>query len=357
MLITTGIFPPDIGGPATYIPRFGEFLTSNNFEVEVVTLSETSVDLNSPFHFSVHRIMRSKKRLIRVIITVITIMNKLKDSNFLFSNGLYLETALALRLSSFHGPSLVKIVGDPVWERAQRNSVKTSTIYGKIERKLITWSLRQFDCVTTPGENLARTVESWSKKITVRVVQNGVQVLTRETSERKRFDLIVISRLVGWKNVDTVIAIANQLGCSLAIVGDGPQRKSLEIHASGNSNIVFFGARTNEEIQDLLKQSRVFCQLSDYEGLSFSLLQAMACSLPCVLSDIKANREVFEQDEGAAVFVHNRDSEGISTAISSLLHSRQIQNDLGVRAARIVRQSFNEADKMREMMELLINHD
>jgi glycosyltransferase involved in cell wall biosynthesis len=251
----------------------------------------------------------------------------------------------------------VKIVGDPVWERAQRNSVKTSTIYGKIERKLITWSLRQFDCVTTPGENLARTVESWSKKISVRVVQNGVQVLTRETSERKRFDLIVISRLVGWKNVDTVIVIANQLGCSLAIVGDGPQRKSLEIHASGNSNIVFFGARTNEEIQDLLKQSRVFCQLSDYEGLSFSLLQAMACSLPCVLSDIKANREVFEQDEGAAVFVHNRDSEGISTAISSLLHSRQIQNDLGVRAARIVRQSFNEADKMREMMELLINHD
>jgi glycosyltransferase involved in cell wall biosynthesis len=248
--------------------------------------------------------MRSKKRLIRVIITVITIKNKLKDSNFLFSNGLYLETALALRLSSFHGPSLVKIVGDPVWERAQRNSVKTSTIYGKIERKLITWSLRQFDCVTTPGENLARTVESWSKKISVRVVQNGVQVLTRETSERKRFDLIVISRLVGWKNVDTVIAIANQLGCSLAIVGDGPQRKSLEIHASGNSNIVFFGARTNEEIQDLLKQSRVFCQLSDYEGLSFSLLQAMACSLPCVLSDIKANREVFEQDEGAAVFVH-----------------------------------------------------
>ena len=93
MLITTGIFPPDIGGPATYIPRFGEFLTSNNFEVEVVTLSETSVDLNSPFHFSVHRIMRSKKRLIRVIITVITIMNKLKDSNFLFSNGLYLEVS------------------------------------------------------------------------------------------------------------------------------------------------------------------------------------------------------------------------------------------------------------------------
>ena len=335
VIITTGIFPPDIGGPATYIPRFGEFLSSNDLDVVVVTLSEDSSVQDHDYPFKVFRIRRSIKRWMRMIVTITQIAREMRKADFLFCNGLYLETALALRLSLFKGRSLVKIVGDPVWERSRNHGLTKPSIYGKIIRKLITWSLQQFDLVTTPGESLAKIVESWNKKISVKVVHNGVPIYDAHTYRDKKFDMIVVSRLVKWKNIDSVIHMAMELNCSLAIIGNGPEESVLRDLSSGNSNIYFQGRRTYQEIVNLLGQSKIFCQLSDYEGLSFSLLQAMSSALPCVLSDI----------------------EGALSGFLKLLNSPEMQKNLGERSRAIVKRDFNEKDRMKEMMELLLNHE
>jgi glycosyltransferase involved in cell wall biosynthesis len=300
--------------------------------------------------------------------TVATIMKQMKNVDFVFCNGLYFETALALRLSLIKVPSLVKIVGDPVWERAQnrgvtRNPIQArienwlSRVLGRLERKAITWSLLQFDCVTTPGESLAQEVESWSTSLKVQVVHNGVKIPNEESEEVKKYDLVTISRLVPWKNVDIVIAIAAQLGCTLAIIGDGPQRKFLESNALSNPNVTFFGQQNYEQIENILRRSRVFCQLSDYEGLSFSLLQAMAYSLPCVLSDIKANRDVFQSDHQVGLFVASRNIHECSKVIKELLNSPKMQKELGKRSHSIAKSKFDEIKQMETMMKLLINHD
>lgn len=356
-MITTGIFPPDIGGPATYIPRFADFLSFNKFNVEVLTLSQDS-STGSPHHsFNVLRIKKTRKRWLRILITIFSIARKVRNTDFIFCNGLYFETALAMRFTFFRGHSLVKIVGDPVWERARNRGITKPSIQGKLERKLITWSLEQFDHVTTPGESLAGIVGSWSDKFKVKVVHNGVPIYSKKHDDVKRYDLIVISRLVAWKNVDIVISIAKELNCSLVVIGDGPQRQLLEEQALDNTNIVFLGVCNAEEIVNLLGKSRIFCQLSDYEGLSFSLLQAMSSSLPCVLSDIQANRNAFDLDQDAAVFVQARDVQQASIEISRLLTTPEIQKDLGIRAQLIARQKFDERDRMREMMELMLTHD
>lgn len=357
VVITTGIFPPDIGGPATFIPKFGEFLSSHNLDVVVVTLSEDASVQNHDYPFKVIRIRRSIKRWVRIIVTVTRIASEMRKTEFLFCNGLYLETALALRFSLFKGRSLVKIVGDPVWERNRNHGLTEPSIHGKIERKLITWSLQQFDLVTTPGESLAKLVESWNKKIIVKVVHNGVTISSAYTDCHKKFDIIVVSRLVRWKNIDSVIQIATQLNCSLAIIGNGPEESVLRNLSLGNSDITFLGRRTNQEIVDLLGQSRIFCQLSDYEGLSFSLLQAMSSALPCVLSNIEANKDVFQSDPEAAIFVESKDLQEALSRFSTLLNSPFMQKDLGARSRAIVIQKFNESDRMKEMMELLLNHD
>lgn len=356
-MITTGIFPPDIGGPATYVPRFGDFLSSNGFKVEIVTLSEKMATNSSHFPFSVQRIKRSRRRSLRMIITVASIAKKLKTADYLFCNGLYLETALAMRLSFFNGHSLVKIVGDPVWERARNRGREKISVFGRIERRLITWSLEQFDRVTCPGENLARVVKSWSSKISVDVIHNGVHIFEQRTDNSKKYDLVVISRLVPWKNVDAVISIAKELNCTLVVIGDGPERESLQNQALGNTNISFLGTCTTEEIESLLAQSRVFCQLSDYEGLSFSLLQAMSSGLPCVLSDIEANRAVFNSDQDAAIFLQTGNHQQNLEEVSKILGSPELQKNMGIRAQEIVKRYFDERERMKEMMELLTKYD
>jgi glycosyltransferase involved in cell wall biosynthesis len=292
----------------------------------------------------------------------------MRKTDFLFCNGLYLETALALRLSLFKGRSLVKIVGDPVWERAQNRIVPPNLLFSKlqslaflcskiVERKLITWSLIQFDQVTCPGVELAKTVKNWSNKLNVLVVHNGAKISVKKEESQKIYDLIVVSRLVSWKNVDLAIFIANKLDCTLVIVGDGPQRGSLNLQADSNPKISFLGSCSNDEVGNLLRESRIFCQFSDYEGLSISLLQAMSNSLPCVLSNIDANRDVFNSDLEAAIFVNIKERDETASIVSSLLNSKTQQRDLGARARIIVEQEFNEKDKMREMKNLLIEND
>ena len=40
ILITVGIFPPDIGGPATFVPKISDFLAKNGHDVKIICLSE-----------------------------------------------------------------------------------------------------------------------------------------------------------------------------------------------------------------------------------------------------------------------------------------------------------------------------
>ena len=174
---------------------------------------------------------------------------------------------------------------------------------------------------------------------------------------QKRYDLIVVSRLVSWKNVDVAVSIANKLDCSLAVVGDGPQMADLKLQANSNPRVSFLGSCSNDEINVLLRESKVFCQFSDYEGLSFSLLQAMSFSLPCVLSNIEANRDVFKEDSRAAIFVNIQERDEITSLISDLLNSNIQQLDLGNRSRRIVEREFNEKDRMNDMQKLLIKND
>lgn len=367
VLMATGIFPPDIGGPATYIPTFGEYLVKRNYCVEVITLSDELNVSDSNYLFQVTRLPRAQNRWLRSLKTIIKIAKRLRTSDLFFCNGLYYESAIALRISSFSGSKLVKIVGDPVWERKKnqesasevrdslfRELVRKVTSY--LERKLITWSLRQFDSVTAPGAELAGDIERWDARLRVRVIENGVSIPSDFSKHEKSYDLVVLSRLVTWKNVDVVIKLASSLDCSLAIIGEGPQRRSLEYQARGNPKIQFFGSCTQAQVKKVLEQSKIFCQLSDYEGMSFSLLQAMAASIPCVLSDIEANKKVFESDPSAAIFVQVGDTNGTLKQLSELIGDIDKQRDLGSRAKRIAQTRFNEEVQMEKMMTLLVKN-
>jgi glycosyltransferase involved in cell wall biosynthesis len=367
-LLVTGIFPPDIGGPATYIPSFGQFLAKKNYRIEVVTLSEEPYESDSKYPFEITRLPRAQNRFFRSLKTILTIANRLRESDFLFCNGLYYESAIAIRLISFRGPTLVKIVGDPVWERQRnRESVlnkrksffidEISELAQFVERKLISWSLKQFDNVTAPGIELASEVNRWDTKLRVIVIENGVSISDEKSNHKKIYDLVVLSRLVPWKNIDKAINLATNLDCSLAIIGDGPQRKTLEKQAQGNSRIHFLGVCSQENAKKILMQSKIFCQLSDYEGMSFSLLQAMATSIPCVLSDIEANRKVFESDPSAAIFAEARNAIRIIDQVSELLKDTKKQEEMGLRSKKIVQSRFNEVIQMEKMMTLLVKND
>ncbi|MDW8103290.1 MAG: glycosyltransferase, partial [Anaerolineae bacterium] len=115
ILIITGIFPPDIGGPATYVPQIASELAKRGHEVTVLTLSDRLNHDDSMYPFNVVRLYRESPKPWRQIETVSSIIRLGRKADILFVNGLALETAVANK--ALRKPIIMKVVGDLVWER------------------------------------------------------------------------------------------------------------------------------------------------------------------------------------------------------------------------------------------------
>ena len=76
ILIVVGIFPPDIGGPATFVPLIAKKLVENNYQVEVICLSDSLNHSDNNFEFNVHRIKR--RELERIFVHGIIWINNIR---------------------------------------------------------------------------------------------------------------------------------------------------------------------------------------------------------------------------------------------------------------------------------------
>ena len=93
ILITTGIFPPDVGGPAKFVPFVANKLSKNNI-LKIITLSEETNN-NDEFDYEIFRIKRNQNRIYRFLRTVSLIIREGRKVNIIFINGLWLEVYIA----------------------------------------------------------------------------------------------------------------------------------------------------------------------------------------------------------------------------------------------------------------------
>jgi glycosyltransferase involved in cell wall biosynthesis len=319
ILLISGIYPPDDGGPAKFVPQFATHLLSHGHQVKVITLTDAK-RRNGEFQYPVKFIKRSLPRPVRMILTTLQIIKSSIRSDVIFSNGLYEETGIAIRLT--RTPTLGKIVGDPVWERV-RNSGKTALtidsfnnkVTGGIQRKLLRFALNGFSGIITPSQQLADFVKNWGISKPVSVIPNGVQILGM-TNQSKEFDLVTVSRLVPWKNVDLLIRIVAKKNLKLCVMGDGPENLKLRTLATElNAKVTFTGALAQDEVSPQVAKAKYFVLLSTYEGMSFALLEALGAGIPAIVSNAAGNVAVIQNSlNGYVVDISNEIACGDSIA-------------------------------------------
>jgi sugar transferase (PEP-CTERM/EpsH1 system associated) len=122
----------------------------------------------------------------------------------------------------------------------------------------------------------------------------------------RRFVIGVVGRLVPIKSYPTLLKAAVQLiegGCDLSvlIIGAGPERKVLEQEASQlGDRAIFLGERN--DLPALYNAMDVFAQTSLCEGMSNTLLEAMASGLPAVATRVGGNPELVKDEETGLSF-------------------------------------------------------
>jgi glycosyltransferase involved in cell wall biosynthesis len=312
LLIVTGIFPPDTGGPASYVPRIATELVRRSLSVEIVCWSDRLDHDDTRYPFSVHRIKRSGFRPWRNSSTVSTIARKARDKDLVYVNGLAFESTLAAYFT--RRPTVHKVVGDQAWEQARNRGWFKGSI-DEYQRARKTWRLRLLDWMRTfplqhaqqiivPSMYLKRIVAGWGpfeKKITVIYNAACVPALPSDCNGLPPFSgttLMAICRLVPWKGVDELILLVARLtNTRLVIVGDGPLRHALErqAHEIGvGDRVMFVGQISRRDITRYLAQSDVFVLNSTYEGLPHVVLEAMAAGVPVVATDVGGTGEVVQ---------------------------------------------------------------
>ena len=137
--------------------------------------------------------------------------------------------------------------------------------------------------------------------------------------------------------------LASHPGCSLVIVGDGPERRNLEALAAElgvETSVRFAGLR--EDVPIVLSAFDIFCQPSvRNEGVPQSVLQAGAAELPVVGTAVGGIPEAVVHGETGLV-VPPDDPEALAGALSALLADAQMRCRLGRAGRRHVSQEFSE---------------
>jgi glycosyltransferase involved in cell wall biosynthesis len=317
VLIVSGIFPPDRGGPASYVPALAAALAARGHRVEVICLSDRMDHEDGRRRYLVRRIRRRLFWPCRVAFTVFTIWRAALRSDLVYVNGLGAESALA---ALFAGRRTVhKIVGDYAWERAVGRGWFRGTLeeYQAAAKSL---ALRVIDGIRTfplllaaqiivPSRYLRRVVEGWDiAPEKVRVVYNATEnaePAPRESHPKPLPEwpgrtLVTVGRLVRWKNVDALIRLLPELpGTRLVVAGDGHLRAELEelARTTGVSGrVVFLGDVPHREVRSYFEQADAFVLNSSYEGLPHVVLEAMSAGVPVIATDAGGTGEVVEHE-------------------------------------------------------------
>lgn len=161
----------------------------------------------------------------------------------------------------------------------------------------------------------------------VAVIPNGVdeQKYTPGPSQPKKHPFqaehlfVYLGRIAPEKNIEALLKawrLANMSKDSkLLIVGDGPLVPSLKPFYGEEYGIQWLGVIADERKRiEILQMADVFVLPSLVEGLSISLLEAMACGKACLATDAGADGEVLENGAGVILSTH-----GVTTQLKTLL--------------------------------------
>ena len=316
ILIVVGIFPPDIGGPATFVPLIANKLVDKGYSVTVVCLSDKLNHEDSLYKFKIHRIKRRQNLIIRWLKTISAITKYGINSKLIFVNGLPMESYISNILT--RKKTIRKVVGDWAWERG-RNLNLTSDAFDEFQHNSHSlhleiakfsrgWTARKVDLVITPSKHLKHVVNNWGvKRENIKVIYNGTNINSldiKKGTNSAKIQLLTVGRLAPFKNIDRIILSLNELKSekfdfNLTIAGDGPERNNLESIVRENNltnKVRFTGQLVEKDLNKIYKNSDIYIQASGYEGLPHTLLEAISYNLSIISTPIGGTNEILEDN-------------------------------------------------------------
>jgi glycosyltransferase involved in cell wall biosynthesis len=344
VVVVSGIWPPDVGGPASHAPALATALLGAGHEVEVVT---TAAVPPAPAPYPVRWVSRSHRAPLRHLAVVREIVRAARGADRVYATTMVRRAALGALIA--RSPLVVKLVADEAYEREVRASRFAGTLEefqrlrGGVRVRLLratrTAALRRARRVIVPSAYLRDVALGWgvsAERLTV--IPNPAPTLpalpsragARAALGLEGFTLAAAGRLTRQKALDAALeALGRVENVALVVAGEGPERAALERRAAAlriADRVRFDGARSRDDVLRLFRGADAAILTSAWENLPHSVLEALAVGTPVIATAVGGVPEVVRDGENG-LLVSPGDVEAIAGAI------RRLAVDDGVRAS------------------------
>lgn len=192
----------------------------------------------------------------------------------------------------------------------------------------------------------------------ISVIPNYVDTdMFKPLEVRRERQLVFVGRLDEQKNLFSLIDAVKGLDIKLVLIGKGPSEDALKkkVKDEGIENVTFAGVVPNERLPEELNKSEIFIQPSFYEGNPKTLLEAMACGLPVIGTNVIGIKEVIKHGENG--YLCGTSVEAIKEAIEEVMRDEELRHRIGRNAMKTIIENYNLtilAEKELGLMEELL---
>lgn len=317
ILVATPLYPPDIGGPATYSKLLFDELPKRGVAVAVLSFGE----------------VRQLPKIIRHAAYFFKLLAKARSADFIFAQDVVsvgfpsLVASKILRKKFF-----VRVPGDYAWEQAMQRLGVSDSI-DEFQSKRYGWRvefLRKVQKITVSGANAVIAPSMYFRQLVSKWVRNpekvfciyngiDLSVIPESPNVYEPKTIISAGRLVPWKGFATLIGILKSLPeWRLSVVGDGPMRQELErvtVQNGVSTRVFFWGQMPRKKLIQKIRNSEVFVLNTSFESFSFQVVEAMAAGTPVVTTNIGNLPEIIDNGKSGILVTPNNGKSIISSIV------------------------------------------
>ena len=225
----------------------------------------------------------------------------------------------ALAMKNVNGKKILTIHGIYSEQIGMLHGKSSSNISNKFEKNAFLWA----DAVTAGSKESYEYYNKLGSKVSF--IPNAIDINSLPSGVDTRYEkqIIFAGRLSKEKGILTILETAKNLpnDIHLFIVGIGPEEKEVINSMKNNENIHYLGYQPKEKTIPLIRGSKLLLQPSLAEGISATLLEAMACKTPVIVTNVGGNIELFENNK-TGILIEPENSEELLKEIISLLNDK-----------------------------------
>jgi len=327
ILIVSGIWPPDVGGPASHAPELAEFLLGRGHSVEVVTTADAS-PAKQPYE--IRWVDRAAPAGLRHARVAAWIRERASHADVVYATSMLGRAVLGSSLA--RRPVVVKLVADEAYERARRWELFEGDLdafqrFGgglriRLLRQARDRALRRVAHLVCPSGYLAALAVSWGvPRERVTVLPNAapaLPLLPGREGARVQFGvegplLAFAGRITKQKALEVALeALGRVDGVALAIAGDGPdlpdvRQRVAELGLDGR--VRFLGPLNRDGVLTLFRAADASLLTSSWENFPHTVVEALAVGTPVIATSVGGVPELVRDGKnGLLVPVGDRDA-------------------------------------------------